>query len=294
MKLCMSRASAVYPNFVLRQYGRYKIWLDSDYAEPRFIAVLRHPDELFDSPTCEVIKDQRKIKVARVLIEVRGEKHPIYVKRYNSFSLRYRLGSIVSVSGGVKSLRGAAVLNRNGIATAKPIAAVEERIQGMVQSSFYLSEEISGGVTVDAYWLNTLKQLSTAEGGRLRREFVHRLGELFRRLHGQGVYHNDLKDANILAAPAGDSDSINLYLLDLEGVRQYRELSEGRRLKNLVQLNRTLGGFMNGTRRLAFLREYLGQRYFDRKLRRNLIRKVTDESNRLDATKALQRFRALL
>jgi len=289
----MSRAYAVYPNFVLLQRGSCKIWLDSNWADPQFVAVLKNVDELFNRPRCEVIKDQRKIKVARVVVEVSGEKQPIYVKRYNSFSLRQRFGSIFAWSGGVKSLRGAAILNRNGIATAKPIAAVEERVQGAVRRSFYLSQEISGGVTVDAYWLNTLKPLPFLEGSRRRRMFLDTLGELFRTLHGQGVYHNDLKDANILAAPVGNGESIDLYLLDLEGVRQYPVLSESRRIKNLVQLNRTLGRHLTGTQRLTFLRAYLGRSFVDRRLRRSLTAKVIGASKRLDAFKASQRIRSI-
>jgi serine/threonine protein kinase len=284
----MSRARAVYPNFVSLQQGSCNIWLDSNWADPQFVAVLKNADELFNSPGCEVIKDQIKIKVAKVAIEVSGEKHAIYVKRYNSSSLRQRIGSIFAWSGGVKSLRGAAVLKRNGIATAKPIAAVEERRQGAVHRSFYLSQEILGGVTVDAYWLNSLKPLPFLEGRRRRRMFLDQLGELFRRLHGQGVYHNDLKDANILAVPVGDGESIDFYLLDLEGVRQYPVLSESRRIKNLVQLNRTLGRHLTGTQRLTFLRTYLGPSFLDRRSRRRLTAKVVGASNHLDAIKARQ------
>lgn len=287
----MSRARAMYPNFVLLQHGNCNIWLDSDWADPLFVAALKNADVLFNGPGCEVIKDQRKIKVARVTIEVGGEKHPIYVKRYNAFSLRQRFGSIFAWSGGVKSLRGAAILNRNGIATAKPIAAVEERVQGAVQRSFYLSQEISGGVTVDAYWLDTLKPLPFPEGGRRRRMFLDTLGQLFCRLHGQGVYHNDLKDANILAAPVGSGESIDLYLLDLEGVRQYSVLSDSRRIKNLVQLNRTLGRHLTKTQRLIFLRAYLGRSFLDRVLKRSLTAKVVGASHRLDTIKASQRLR---
>jgi serine/threonine protein kinase len=288
----MGRACAVYPNFVLRQYGSCNIWLDANLSDPQFIAILKNPDGLFDLPSCAVIKDQRKMKVARVVIEVNDEKHAIYVKRYNSFSLRHRFGSIFAVSGGVKSLRGAAILNRYSIATAKPIAAVEERIQGMVLRSFYLSAEISSGVTVDAYWLNILNPLRHPEGGRRRRVFLQALGGLFNQLHGQGIYHNDLKDANILAVPVGDTKSIDLYLLDLEGVRQYRVLSENRRVKNLVQLNRTLGRHLTRTQRLTFLRAYLGRSFGDRRLRRSMIAKVIGASNRLDAVKAWQRSRS--
>jgi len=282
----------VYPNFALRRCGGFKIWLDSQFADSQLTAVLKNPDGFFDLPGCTIIKDQRKIKVARVEIQINGEKLPIYVKRYNSFSTRHRFGSVFTVSGGMKSLRGAAILERNGISTAKPIAAVEERVKGMVLGSFYLSAEISGGVTVDVYWLNILKLPSDPEGSRRRRLFLQVLGRLFNRLHGQAVYHNDLKDANILAVPVGDVKSIDLYLLDLEGVRQYRVLSESRRVKNLVQLNRTLGRHLSGTQRLTLLRAYLGRAFRDRRLRRNLIAKVIGASNRLDAVKAWQRNRS--
>ncbi len=281
----------MYPNFILRRSGRCKIWLDADFADPQFIAVLKNPDKFFASPACEVIKDQRKIKVARVAIELRGKKHPVYVKRYNTFSLRRRVGSIFAKSGGMKSLRGAAILRRNGIATAKPVAAVEERGQGVVKSSFYLSQEITGGVTADAYWLGVLKPLRQAEGRRRRRLFLGRLGELFRRLHGRGVYHNDLKDANILAVPAGKSQVVDFYLLDLEGVRQYRALSETRRIKNLVQLNRTLGRHLTRSNRLIFLRAYLDGSFADRRLRRSWSARVIAASNRLDASKLRQGIR---
>jgi hypothetical protein len=281
----------VYPNFVLHRQGKCKIWLDNSYADPKFIVLLKNPDELFEFPTCEVVKDQYKIKVARVVIDVSGEKQGIYIKRYNSFSLRQRFGSAFVPSGGVKSLRGAAILNRKGIPTAKPIAAVEERRQGAVHKSFFLSKEIFGGVTVDVYWMTTLQPCPHRAGFKRRRVFLNALGALFRALHGQSVYHNDLKDANILAAPGNDGDSINLYLLDLEGVRQYRHLSESRRIKNLVQLNRTLGRHLSKTQRLAFLRAYLARSFFDRRLKRKLIAKVINSSTHLDAAKALQQVR---
>ena len=292
LKSLTGRVAPVYPNFNLYRHGGCKIWLGSAYAAPEFIAFLKNPDAFFESPRCQIIKDQRKIKIARVVVGVRNEKHAIYVKRYNSFMLRHRVGSIFTASGGVKSLSGATILCRNGIATANPIAAVEERVNGTVRRSFYLSEEIPGGVTVDAYWLNVLKTLRHRDGFRRRRVFLHTLGELFRTLHSRGIYHNDLKDANILAVPAGDSDQLTFYLLDLEGVRQYSSLSENRRSKNLVQLNRTLGRHLDAPQKLALLRAYLGEGYSDRQVRRGLITKVLEESHRVNAIKASQRGRS--
>ena len=51
-----------------------------------------------------------------------------------------------------------------------------------------------------------------------------------------------------------------MVLLDLEGVRQYRALSESRRIKNLVQLNRTLGRYLRNVQKLWVLQAYLKRR----------------------------------
>jgi len=288
----MGRAPIVYPSFVLRQLGRSKIWLNPKYTDPKFVALLNDADELFALPSCEIIKDQRKIKVARVVLEIDGRVQALYVKRYNAFALRQRVGSMFTPSGGVRALRGAAILNGNGIATATPVAAIEERLQGMVDRSFFLSEEISGGMTVDAYWLSLLLPVPGRDGIKRRRAFVDALGSLLSLLHRQGIYHNDLKDANILAVPQAGGASSQLYLLDLEGVRRYRVLSDSRRLKNLVQLNRTLGGYLAGPQKMRLLRAYLGTAYSDRRRRRDWIDRVVAESKRLDGAKSRQRARA--
>ena len=62
------------------------------------------PDHFFDLPGCEIIKDQRKIKVARVKVKIQGDMKTVYLKRYNAFSWRYRFGSMFQSSGAVRSL----------------------------------------------------------------------------------------------------------------------------------------------------------------------------------------------
>ena len=53
---------------------------------------------------------------------------------------------------------------------------------------------------MDSLWRETMSFQLTQEGVGSRRAFLTTLGSLFHTLHSQGVYHNDLKDANILAA----------------------------------------------------------------------------------------------
>ena len=246
------------------------------------------PDHFFDLPGCEIIKDQKKIKVARVKIEIHGDMKTVYLKRYNAFSWRYKFGSLFQSSGALKSLDGAAILAESGIRTARPLAAVDSRSWGMLNRSFFLSEEIENGKTADAYWREELLTVKGKEGTQRRKRFLQGIGELFRCLHQQNVYHNDLKDANILVQPEFSTGGEHFYLLDLEGIRRYRRLNRRRQTKNLVQLNRTLGKYLRATEKLRFLESYLGPSFSNRIDKRDWVVSVLRQSNRLDRLRNIE------
>ena len=246
------------------------------------------PDHFFDLPGCEIIKDQKKIKVARVKIEIHGDMKTVYLKRYNAFSWRYKFGSLFQSSGALKSLNGAAILAESGIRTARPLAAVDSRSWGMLNRSFFLSEEIENGKTADAYWREELLTAKGKEGTQRRKRFLQGIGELFRCLHQQNVYHNDLKDANILVQPEFSTGGEHFYLLDLEGIRRYRRLNRRRQTKNLVQLNRTLGKYLRATEKLRFLESYLGPSFSNRIDKRDWVVSVLRQSNRLDRLRNIE------
>src|SRR5439155_505210 len=86
--------------------------------------------------------------------------------------------------------------------------------------------------------------------------FARALGDLFRRLHTAGLYHNDLKDVNVLVD--GSAVAPHLVVLDLERVRALGRVGRRRRVKNLVQLARTLGRQARATDCARFLGMYLG------------------------------------
>jgi hypothetical protein len=246
------------------------------------------PDHFFDLPGCEIIKDQKKIKVARAKIEIHGDVKTVYLKRYNAFSWRYKFGSLFQSSGALKSLNGAAILAEAGIRTARPLAAVDSRSWGMLNRSFFLSEEIENGKTADAYWREELLSVKGKEGTQRRKRFLQGIGELFRCLHQQNVYHNDLKDANILVQPEFSTGGEHFYLLDLEGIRRYRRLNRRRQTKNLVQLNRTLGKYLRATEKLRFLESYLGPSFSNRIDKRDWAVSVLRQSNRLDRLRNIE------
>ena len=278
----------MFPDFILQKSGNAAVWIDRRFADKQFVQRLTDADTLFAEPRCLVIKDQKKIKVGRIKLQVAGAAHSLYIKRYNAFSLRYKLVSPLMRSGAFRALEGAAILRAADILIAAPIAAVENRRRGALIKSFFLSEEIVGGKTVDAYWRDELTNVPARQGRMSRRRFLEELAGLFAALHARNIYHNDLKDANILAVADHSNRPLRLFLLDLEGVRCYKSLSLARRIKNLVQLNRTFGRSLRRVEKLIFVKKYLAAKFSERQGKRELIASVLFESKRLDGVKSRQ------
>ncbi len=267
------------PDFVFLRHRATSVWIDAKFNKPAVKRLIRDPDRFFSDERCVVVKDQKKIKVARVAVEVSGVLYRIFIKRYNAFSWRARLLSIFTRSGAFRSLQGAAILQNAGFATAKPLAALESRRCGVVTKSFYLSEEIVDGKTADTYWREDLT-IAQPQRLRRRRQFISGLALTFQALHRQGVYHNDLKDANIIVVPEKDAELF--YLLDLEGTRRYSDLNVRRKVKNIVQLNHTLGRLLRHTEKMYFLKVYLDSSFASKRVKRRWVTAVLEQSRRRD------------
>lgn len=265
--------------------GSLRAWLQRDIHLSMLAPPDGDPDRLLRGPAAHVIKDQRKVTVG-VATVARGftaspRSSAIYVKRYNVFSARVRWTSLWQPSPAFRAWHAARVLARAGFRTPAPVAAVEYRRRGMLTKSFFLTTDVEGAVPADRYWWD-LRQAPARE----RRRFIAELAGLFAALHAAGVYHNDLKDANVLVrhGPAGHE----CYLLDLECVRRGPRVSRRRRVKNLVQLHRTLGRLANMRENLYFLRCYLGEDAQATRVRRAWRRAVCARAQRKDLRHALR------
>lgn len=275
-----------FPDFICRRQGDAAIWIDRGLVKDELVGLLKDPDALFSRPGAQLVKNQRKIKVACVPVALAGQHCHVYVKRFNAFSWRYRLASLLFSSGAVRALRGGHVLIEAQIPAARAIAALEFRRWGMLTKSFFLTEEIAGGKTADAYWREDLQSAGTGGGRSRRQDFLRLLAALFRRLHDLNIYHNDLKDANILVVPGSDHEPESIFLLDLEGIRRYRKLNQRRKIKNLVQLNRTLGTHLARREKLVFIKFYLSHSFADLRERKRWIKAVLRQSREKDRKKS--------
>jgi hypothetical protein len=232
--------------------GSLRAWVAPGVDLERAIAADGDPEHLLMRPDCRIVKLQRKVVVGRALTPV----GVLWVKRYAVFAWRVALASLWRASPALGAWRGARALAAHGFATPEVVAAVEFRRAGLVSRSFFVTREVAGAVTADVRWQAILADAEPRRRRVARRALARALGDLFRRLHAAGLYHNDLKDVNVLIQ--GPPEAPRCVLLDLERVRALGRVGRRRRVKNLVQLARTLGRRASATDRARFLAAYLG------------------------------------
>lgn len=276
------------PEHLFLKIGASSLWVTRELAGDPGLTRLADPDSLLASPDCKIIKDQKKIKVGRLRLELGGQQRGIYLKRYNVFSWRYRLGSLFTRSAAYHSLRGAEFFIEAGFNVAPPLAAVEERRGRVLQKSFYISGEIPKSFTLGEFWAAKAAALDFREIWRLQRCLITEAAALFQSLHRKKIYHNDLKEANILVRE--EAGLRQYYFTDLERAVG-RRLSCRRKVKNLVQIDRTLGRKFSRGRRLAFLMAYLGDGFKNKSKRRRWIFRIVREGRRRDLRSLAKQIR---
>jgi hypothetical protein len=140
-------------------------------------------------------------------------------------------------------INGHALLDR-GLPTARPLAVLHRRKNGLPREGYVLFEVVEDAVT-----------LPDAVPRFDRRELAGRLGRLLRTMHDRQVSHADLKAPNILVTPAGDP-----VLIDLVGVTTGRTVAEPQRVRELTRLAASFATSPVVTHgdRLRLLKAYLG------------------------------------
>jgi glycosyl transferase family 2/lipopolysaccharide kinase (Kdo/WaaP) family protein len=211
---------------------------------------------------------------------------PVVIKHHSLSTWRRRGDSLLHGSPAVRALRGARLLQAAGIAIPRPLAVAERRVAGIIRESFYVSEALLAHTPLNVYW-KTRQQLRPR---RQRQAFLRALAAFVRTLHGAGLYIGDLKDENVLVTE-NEPQQWQFFLVDLDRVIHRNPLSQSRRLKNIVQLERTLGRHACASDRLFFLHQYLGSPLPPRAQRRALMEQVLGLRERKNREYARRRDR---
>src|SRR5215510_5110949 len=191
--------------------------------------VARSPEQW---PQARVLKHDRGTTVTLLMLPTGA----VVIKHHRLSTWRRWGDALWHGSPARRAWQGAQLLQAKGFPVPRPLAAFEQRTAGILQESWYCSEGLQTQVPLDVYWRDQQKHWTRVQ----RRAFLQSLAEFLRAFHTAGLYAGDMRDANLLVEDDGDAHW-KFYLVDLDHVVHAERLSQKRRLKNLVQLERTLG-----------------------------------------------------
>lgn len=194
-------------------------WLvRTDLPEDPLRNVLAHPEEWLRDPS-RYFKNSRNVTIAR-LPGTAGSGWVL--RRLNYGKLSHRLRDFFRPARTQRAFHSGLLLEQAGIATARVLAAGEERRLRWPLRAYLLTEEIPGAVTLAAL---------LQQAHRQTRQAVGHLAILLAQLHNHGFSHRDLKATNVLF-----DNQLRPHLIDLDGVRRVRFGVRARAVADLARL----------------------------------------------------------
>ena len=131
--------------------------------------------------------------------------------------------------------------------------------------------------------------MSEARQGRLRRDLARTLADLTARLHDAGFVHQDFHPGNLLLH-IGPDDSLSLAVIDLDALRQIRNLGWADVRENLALLNHYFWSRCNRADRYRFLQAYLKARKKPGAPGPRLLARAIEKSTRVWAERLWRRW----
>ena len=183
----------------------------------------------------------------------------VYVKHFLVPNFRAKARQWFRSGKGRNEGRRAAKLEAIGVPTITPVALGERRIRKLLFENFLVTEEIPDTLPLDEFVERRLPLMSEVRRGRLRRDLAITLADLTARLHDAGFVHQDFHPGNLLIH-LGPDDSLRLAVIDLDALRQIKNLGWGDVRENLALLNHYFWTRCNRADRYRFLQAYLQAR----------------------------------
>jgi heptose I phosphotransferase len=150
----------------------------------------------------EVLKEGNSATVIRA--EVAGRQ--LVIKRYNIKDKRHFLRRCLRASRAAVSWRNANLLEFMGIATAKPLGFIENKVAGLRHTAYFICEYTPAEELLSVY-----QQRAPTD------KELQQLQQIFSYLKQAKVSHGDLKASNFLIDDEGE-----ITLIDLDAMKQHR------------------------------------------------------------------------
>lgn len=226
-----------------------------DLARGDLVALMQQPDAPFAAPDAQMIKVCSASQVVKATMLLEGRPTPAAYKRSCYRLWRKAILAFFRRSRALRAWHLGHALRERGIDTARPLLVVEPRTGGPRWESYLATEWVDGDHLHD--FAARVAALSPVDRRHAARHATVVLARMLGRMHAWNVDHRDLKAQNLMLAER--AGKLTAYLIDLDGVRIVRSLTERRRARNLARLATSMEAhpWVTRTDRLRFLRAYV-------------------------------------
>jgi tRNA A-37 threonylcarbamoyl transferase component Bud32 len=256
----------------------------SELSEAVVSHLLADPDAPFRRPDATVLKNSRSSTVVEFDLPCTDGPRRVVYKRFAVTKWSAPWLALFRASPALRSYVLGHGLRLRCLPTPRPLAVWHRRRHGLPHEGYLLTEKLADACDLVAF-VKHLDSLPADERRCRLRCLIDQVAQLVRDLHGRHLSHRDLKAPNILvspasehvngtgeglaaaergarwlfAAPAANGTALQVWFIDLVGVRRHGKLSRRRRVQNLARLHASFYRHPGLTRtdKLRFLRVYL-------------------------------------
>jgi serine/threonine protein kinase len=230
-----------------------------------------------------VLKSSKETTTSIWRIKSQEGAEKICLKHYHDQGLIYGMKYLFRSSKAMKSWIAAHGLRVLRIPTAKPMALIEERRWRVLGDSFLIMEDLTDFPAIDRYVKSTFPINGPSDRLEEKRAFIAAFAHTMRSLHDRGLFHKDLKAANILIKKTGNLNW-KFYLIDLDGVSfEKGPLKASMRIVNLIQINASIPVQISSTDRLRFLLAYSSEQGLSTRLKTLTLKVIAGSKKRAGA-----------
>jgi tRNA A-37 threonylcarbamoyl transferase component Bud32 len=243
-------------------------------------ALLDDPDALWRRHYETPIKLSHSSLIVKALLTLDGLPTRVAYKRSRPSGWWKAWTAIVRGSRAARAWRVAQGLLERDIATAEPVLLCEPRSLLRRGCGYLATRWIAGSTNLHLYLWDLAGRDPAERRGRVR-QLAASLGRLLGRMHARGVRNRDLKALNLVVVE--QTESLTTYLVDVDGVRFCRHVSDRARALDLARLAASLDMHPWITRadRLRFLRSYLASAPLDARDWKPFVRLAVDHARRI-------------
>jgi tRNA A-37 threonylcarbamoyl transferase component Bud32 len=178
---------------------------DKHYGSEGFQELYRNPDGVFANAQGDYLKRGNTSTVIRTTVD--GVE--VVVKRYNIKDAWHGMKRALQRTRASISWQNANLMRFYGIDTPRPIAFIEKRTGPARRTSYFISEYVSGPSYRQYFAAETASQES-------RNQLADKIADMLATLARYRLGHGDMKATNLIIVDG------NPYLIDLDGMRQYK------------------------------------------------------------------------